>query len=541
MPSISRRTALASAAVLGTGFLASCSGGTDGETQEKIDNPDPNINLEGYPIVKEKTTLRFMSGHPPTTNDDWNEVSAVKKAEEITNIHLDWGLVPLEGVGEKRNLALASGDYPEVFYRTSLSAGDIAKYGEQGVLVPLDDLIERHMPNLTAIMEENPTIRQALTFPDGKIYTLPQIYDKDFVGMRYSSKLWARQDWLDDFGMDVPATLDEFEAFLEEAVRSDPDGAGAIGHADSGSFSTTIPCLYGTFGVGNKGPDVGLVDLDPETEKVRYFPTADGYRELLTYLHRLFEKGLLMEDGFNTDLLKFKTLGTDGLLASCATQTPAGYFGKVGEEYVALAPLKKQSSDDVPPWHAVRSEVAGIGQFAMTDKAEHPVEIARWMDFWFSEEGARMFFMGVEGVSFHEVDGRYELMPEITAGGRSIGEGLQPHALYGGGRYPGRATDEWFRGVENTPQAVEGAELVQQYALDEVWSAFTFTSEESTTLSSIGTDISKHATESRSAFITGQLPLSEWDNYVAKFDQMGMPDYLAAHQAAHERRMEIGG
>lgn len=31
----------------------------------------------------------------------------------------------------------------------------------------------------------------------------------------------------------------------------------------------------------------------------------------------------------------------------------------------------------------------------MTDRCEHPIEAARWMDFWYSEEGARMFFMGL--------------------------------------------------------------------------------------------------------------------------------------------------
>src|SRR5690625_7419405 len=78
-----------------------------------------------------------------------------------------------------------------------------------------------------------------------------------------------------------------------------------------------------------------------------------------------------------------------------------------------------------------------------------------------------------------------------------------------GGSFPGWATDEWFRGVENTPQSIEGSELVSEYAIDDVWSAFTFTAEESDMLASVGTDLGKYLDESRSAFITGQLPLSE--------------------------------
>src|SRR5690625_6131561 len=115
-----------------------------------------------------------------------------------------------------------------------------------------------------------------------------------------------------------------------------------------------------------------------------------------------------------------------------------------------------------------------------------------------------MVFMGVESERFQEVDGRDELLPEITDG-QSIGDALKPYALNGGGSYPGWATDKWFRGVENTPQAIEGSELVKEYAIDDVWPAFTFTAEESEMMSTIGNDIDKYTDESRDAFITGQI------------------------------------
>lgn len=530
---MTRRSVLASTAALTTAAaLASCGADDDGnEVQEKIDNPGENINAEGLPIVEEQVTLTFMSGRGPTTAEDWNEVGCMKEAEKLTNIHVDFGLAPSDGVGEKRNLALTSGDYPEVFYRTGIPAGDIAKYGEQGTFVPLNDLMDEYMPNLTAIMDDNPTIRDGLTFPDGHIYSAPQIYDKDFVGMRYMYKLWARQDWLDDFGMDVPQTLDEYEAYLEEAVNTVD---GAIGIADASKFGDTLACLYGSFGVGNKGTAAGKVDLDEGSGELRYFPIADEYREMLEYLNGLYGRGLILEDIFSIDRAKFNTFGTDGLLASCATQTPAGFFGDEGDNYVPLRPLTK-TSGDAPVWHAVRSELVGGGNFVMTDRCEHPIEAARWMDFWYSEEGARMFFMGVEGESFQEVDGRYELLPEITDG-QSIGDGLKPYALYGGGSYPGWATDKWFRGVENTPQAIEGSELVKEYAIDDVWPAFTFTAEESEMMSTIGNDIDKYTDESRDAFITGQMALSEWDDYVQTLEEIGLPEYMEAQQAAHERR-----
>src|SRR5699024_9420671 len=96
MKPITRRTALGlGAAAVAAPLLASCGGaGSDSETQDKIDNPDANINKTGMPIVKESITLHMMTRHRPSTADDWNTVKSVKKLEELTNIKVDWGPVP---------------------------------------------------------------------------------------------------------------------------------------------------------------------------------------------------------------------------------------------------------------------------------------------------------------------------------------------------------------------------------------------------------------------------------------------------------------
>src|SRR5699024_4373148 len=102
-----------------------------------------------------------------TSAEDWNQVSSVQETQRITNIEIDWGLVGEEAVAERRNLTLTSGDYPEAFYRTGVPGGDIAKYGEQGVFVALNDLIDQYKPNLTARMEEYPALRTGLTSRTG--------------------------------------------------------------------------------------------------------------------------------------------------------------------------------------------------------------------------------------------------------------------------------------------------------------------------------------------------------------------------------------
>jgi putative aldouronate transport system substrate-binding protein len=535
--SFTRRTALAGGTALASSaVLTSCNGSDDENVSEVIASPDDNVitDTSDPRIVKEKTVVKFMSRRPATTADDWNTTACMKEAEKTTNLAIDFGLVPDEGIGEKQNLALASGEYPEAFYRTSIGAGDLAKYAEQGTFIPLDELIDTYMPNFSNLLNDNDDIRKGITLPDGKIYSLPEVRDHDFAGMRCQLKLWARQDWLDEFGMDVPETLDEYRAFLKEAVSAKKKD-GAAGLADGGSMGYVFPSLFGSFGVGNRGTGPGNIDVDPDSGDLRFFPISDGYRDLLSYLHDLHDDGSIPTDAFSFDLLKFNNLGAEGTFASVVTQAPEDYFGDVGDNYVALPPLKRAAGDEVPTWNFVNPDVSAICQFALTDKCAHPIEIARWADFWYGDEGAKLFFMGVEGESYEEKSDGYELLPKITEG-QSIDEGLKSYAMYLGGGYPAVSSERFFKGVESTPQAAKGSALVSKFAIKDSWPAFTFTNEEADILSSIGTDIDKHLEESRSGFVTGKKSLDDWDDYVEQFQKMGLEDYMKVQRAALDRR-----
>src|SRR5699024_3796731 len=157
--------------------------------------------------------------------------------------------------------------------------------------MPLDQLIADFMPNFQPVMDRNEGVREAITFPDGKVCTLREGYDKDFAAMRHPKKMWVRRHWLDDYGMSVPETLVELEEYLREAVGRRDD---VVGIANNGVGSVS-EALLGTFQVGNNGPDVGNVDLDPDSGMVRFYPAAGGYRGRLELLLRLYAGGLIQE------------------------------------------------------------------------------------------------------------------------------------------------------------------------------------------------------------------------------------------------------
>lgn len=48
-------------------------------------------------------------------------------------------------------------------------------------------------------------------------------------------------------------------------------------------------------------------------------------------------------------------------------------------------------------------------------------------------------------------------------------------------------------------------------------------------------DIANYVKQMEAKFITGETPLTEWDNYVAAIENMGLADIVAAKQAAYDR------
>ena len=99
------------------------------------------------------------------TNIDLPTNKFTKFMENKFNVNIDWQLNPADGAKEKRQISLASGDYPDVYmlqeYYDQFTPADVMKYGKQGVLIPLNDLIDKYAPNIKAAMEKYPDMLKA--------------------------------------------------------------------------------------------------------------------------------------------------------------------------------------------------------------------------------------------------------------------------------------------------------------------------------------------------------------------------------------------
>lgn len=133
--------------------------------------------------------------------------------------------------------ALVGGNLPDAFHTASFPATEILKYGEQGVFIKLNDLIDKYAPNLKKIMKENPEVKNAITFPNGNIYSFPTIISEDFTSMLLGPRPWINKEWLEKLGMKMPETIEEYYEYLKAVKEKDPNGNGKADEIPFGSYS----------------------------------------------------------------------------------------------------------------------------------------------------------------------------------------------------------------------------------------------------------------------------------------------------------------
>ncbi len=516
-------------------FLSACSENNKEADGKKREEAIANLNEEGMPIVDEKITIDVFSGQAATTAEDWNDVPMLNEYEKMTNIDMQWEQVAIDGLAEKRNLTLASGDLPDLFYGTYLPNADLYKYGKQGVLIPLNDLIDEYAPNIKNYLDAYPEIKQGITFPDGNMYAIPRLRDPNSPTSLMDDKPWINKDILEEVGMDNPETTEEFYAYLKAAKELSVKGKDVIPFS-SVSMDRLYHLISGAFGVSNKGIMHRLIDEDPETGEMRFYRIADEYKQMLEYMNKLYTEGLIEQNIYSIEVDQFLANGMEGRYAAMNFFNPIDYFGEeVGSRYIPGNALEGPNGDKM--FTAVLSPVNSLGHFSITNVNENPEATLRWLDYFWSEEGKKMFFMGLEGETYKETAEGPKLLEEITnnPNGLTIQEALANYIINPGGGHPVLDDPRYSTAPEFRPEDIENAEQNEPYLIDEPWPMFFYEDDEQSRLDALTTDLSKYVGEMEAQFVTGETSFAEWDNYVQTMKEMGLNEYMEIQQKALDR------
>lgn len=521
-------------------LLAACSSGTPSSdssvstTSPKSEAP-ANLNPTGFPIVKEPITLKVFVA---STNNqvDYSKMLFWQEYEKMTGIRIEWIQTP-PPAADKRNLLLAGNDLPDIILKDNIDINTQANYGAQGLFVKLNPLLDKYGPNVKKVFDKYPDVRKGLSMPDGSIYSLG--YVDDGSSTRIGNKLFINQKWLDNVGMKMPETTDDFYKVLKAFKENDPNRNGL---ADEIPFSVPYGIgdlnlfMAGSFGLLNKGLANPDFDLDEKTNKLRFVPTQTGYKEMLEFLHKLYSEQLLDNELFTMKSTQFTAKAEQGLIGSANAPSTVPFGQKFGNEYYGV-PTVLKGPNGHQYMSIARSALRNVGNFIITKANKHPEASMRWVDHFYSEEGIKQYFMGFEGKTYNVVNGEYVYTDEITKNpnGFTLDQAIGQYLSWGGGNNPTVITDKYFKGGENEARTLQVVEQLKKSFPEDVWAPFSYTKEESEATVGYITDIRNYVNEMRAQFITGKASFSQWDTYVSTINKMGLDEYMKVAQTAYER------
>lgn len=466
---------------------------------------------------------------------DWGDdflKGFVEETEEKAGIEIDWDIYLNSDWGDKKAVLMAGGDLPDAFLGSNaLSDAEIAQFSD--MFIPLESLIEENMPNLVAAMEEDPQLRAISTAPDGHIYSLPTKLPLRPVA---GNQMFINQQWLDNLGLEMPDTIEDFERVLKAFKELDANGNGdpndEIPFSSDGADVLSFLLPFGM----TKGVNDGRGMLALRNDEAVYLPTSDNYRDGIAWMHKAYKDGLVDPELFTQDasMSLAKRQNKDiSLVGVSAGWTPDAVFGPNKDEYVALTPLQ---GPDGKRYVHTDAAVYSRRELSITTEAENPEKLLQWADQFYTEDASIQTFYGSFGLAVNkEEDGTYTVLtpPE--------GESADTFAWVNSFRDFGpKYISEGFNDkVALNEESGDGLKLkldaeINQYATEQ-YPSVVYTTEELDRLSTLNVDIESYVTSMQAKWIVDGGVEEEWDTYISTLEKMGYDEFMEIQQTALER------
>ncbi len=550
-------------------FLSACGSSSDNSDSDNSSSPsipggsdsgssvdsveESNLTEPGtFPIVKDKITLKVLVVDTGRVEDiQTNDFT--QWYEELTNVHIEWDITPRAQAIEKLNLMLASGDYPDVIMKFNIQPSQLMVYGDQGIFLPLNEMIEEHGYFSKQLLEEKPLIKDAITSTNGNIYSLPMYSECFHCSNRM--KMWINEPWLNNLNLDMPTTTEEFYQVLKAFKENDPNGNGLndeiplVASNTAGNDLSIQSFLMNAFvyydPVLNKGMLINNGILEPAY-------TKDEFKQGLQYLNRLYNEGLLGPETFTQDRDQLRKLVENpgvsivGAVPALSPSSVAQVGSESGRwlELKPVAPLKGPNGHQVANFNPYFS--FGVSGYIITNVSKHPEVALRWGEAFYNEEIMMRARFGVENEGWHWIEGQGK---SSIDGGEARWERL---TAYGNvqNSHLGQMNHDYqsmeFRHSESANNPDENLEVIlynatknhyQPYnqSIDNILPPLWFTEDQAGELTEMETTITGYVEEMIARFVIGDADLDrEWENYLRTLDNMGLNRYLEIYQRAYD-------
>ena len=508
------------------------------ESVQTVEDDETVSKIYEWPLSKDGEELTIFT-KLLTSIEDFDTNKTTLWYEEQTGVHVNWIQAPEAEFTTQLNLNITGGEWPDI-YAANLSTTELTSMKNGGVIIPINDLIDQYAYYAHQILEEHPEYRDYLTAPDGNMYSL--WYNDTGKHMYFSRKLFVKQSWLDQLGMDAPTTTQEFEdmliAFRDNDMNGNGDPTDEVPYMSSFKAWGGTPFCYFICPFQMTSMD-GIYEDENGTWHLA--AAEAGYKDALTWLNHLYEEGLIAQETFTQDKNQFKAIinasSEEETIVGCFT---AAYQGDVINNasyiqqgnYTPIEPLEGPTGQKIAPSN-------GYGDFkarcAITSVCENPKIAIQWLDFWLCPDGRLYQEYGVEeGVDYQIVD-----KPSIYGSPTSyerlfeLSQSTLQNIVWYNHTVPRHDWEEirYGNALEDGSQETllyQAALLYEDYYVPTGLKALFWIEDEveAEEYDTLKTDINDYIETQSTAFTTGERSLDDFDAFVQELKDIGMDRYL---------------
>lgn len=357
--------------------------------------------------------LTIFLGRP---NEDYpNEGTILGNwIEQKTGVRLEWEF-PVGDLKQKIGLVIASGDYPDLID----GRNENQSLYDNGVFIPLDDLIEQYGPNIKRLYGDKIDM---LRKNDGHIYWFPQLfpYGEKVQRTQETHGFYIQNAVLKEFGYPMPKNVEEAFDLLAKYAAKHPEINGKKTYAFTAlAWSWREFPLMNAPSILSGHPNDGVCSVDWVNGKwvaTQFYNTKEAYKIYKIY-NDVFLKGLYDTESFVMDYDQYLAkLSTGSILAFYDQywqfqQVQILLRDQGGERIFVPLPLVMDgySEEFEGPLEPQTSEGVGI-----TVDCKDPVTAIKYLDFLCSEEANLTRQWGFKGTDYLVgEDGLYYRTPEM--------------------------------------------------------------------------------------------------------------------------------
>ncbi|MBB3112142.1 putative aldouronate transport system substrate-binding protein [Paenibacillus phyllosphaerae] len=522
------------AALVSTTLLAACS--NNGNEKNSLPNSETSSNEQTTNTSTEPSTkasqepldlsIFYFDGSGVVKMDS----PVLTKAAELTNISLN-NVAPAGGEEKQAyNLMLASGSLPDLI---SYYISDLNSIGSEDALAPLNEYIDKFAPNFKKFLEENEDVRKAITAADGNIYTIPSVADGTA-----STGWFIRQDWLDKLNLQSPTTVDQYYEVLKAFRDQDPNGNGK---------KDEVPYMQ-------RDNVVGAYSLLPlwdayhsfyiKENKIVFGPYEDQFEIGISNIAKWYAEGLIDKEIYTRAKARETLLGNNTAGSTHDWFASTSNFNNSLKDQVPglnLIPFAPPASSSGKVFEVgKRAKLTGFG-WGISANSKHIEEAVKYFDFWWTEEGRRMFNFGIEDQSYKLVDGKpiftEEVLSQPAVNGYLV-EAYGAQLTKIGAWQDFSYEEQWTNEI-----ALKGIKLYQDNNLissDYTLPPLSFTQEEQERITDLKGQIDTYFAEKAQKWVMGgEEVASNFAAYKDELKKLGVDEYIQIYNDAYTRYLNM--